>query len=77
MNNWQDGITFEAFERQQRANRYSDEGFIDREREYRVDWINSEFEDTEFITASDEEEAEELAMDRIPADAIIINVRVA
>ena len=77
MNNWEDGLTFETFERQQRTNRYSDEGFIDREREYRVDWFNEEYEDTEFVTAYDESEAEEMAMGMIPEDAIITNVSVA
>lgn len=58
-----------------RANRYDSEIIYDRM--YRVDWFNDEYEDTEFLVATSESEAEEMAEERIPEDAIITNVRVA
>ena len=77
MRNWEDGYTYEMYERtQNRANNY-DNDFADNERKYRVDWFNSEYEDTEFVTAYSESEAEEIAIDMIPTDAIITSIRVA
>ena len=56
-------------------NRYESEIIYDRM--YRVDWFNDQYEDTELLVACSESEAEEMAEELIPEDAIITNVRVA
>lgn len=61
------------YDRFYEASEYEEE----RTREYVIDWHNAEYEDCEFITAEDPEEAVEKAEAILPEDAVIDDVRVA
>ena len=61
------------YDRYYEASEYEEE----RTREYVINWHNTEFEDCEFITAEDPEEAREKAEAILPEDAVIDDVRVA
>ena len=74
-NNWEDGYTYELYEMDQKRYKYfSNEETL---KNYRIDWVNEEYEDTEFVNAYDESDAEEKAWELIPEDARITAIRVA
>ena len=75
-NNWQDGFTYEMYERLQKRYPYYGDDYME-EKMYQVDWFTDKYEDSEFIKAVDEEEAEYKAMDLLPEDAVITSVRLA
>ena len=75
LNNWQDGFTYEMYERQQAMlNRYEPETYESELKEFWVNWQTDEYEGSELVRAYDAEDAEEVAENLIPQGAEIASV---